>query len=190
MAMRSGYASLAEEVIDTKRKREWLLQSLRTHLIPALVQRGFASVSPLPHGPIDREYKATFPLGSFVRKRAGSIDFIQIQMAPYRADYFRMNAGVRSSEGLATENGCQVFDPSRAVWSLRFEMLARPRLWWFWPWSWFTVRTWFGQPASAHYDRLAMRVAGYLPELHLAFEQNHLGPHLRRVWIPASTPKE
>ena len=186
MAMRFRYASLAEEVIDVKRKREWLLQSLRAHVIPALVQQGFTSVVEILHGPIDREYKMTFPFDPFIRRRGDSIDFVEIQLAPYRADYFRMNAGVSSSQALGIKNGHSVFDSTNAQWSRRFEMLARPKLWWFCSWSWFTARTWPRQPAPADYDRLATRVAGYLPELQLAFEQDHLGPHLRRSWIPLS----
>ena len=171
---------------DVQRKREWLLQSLRTHLAPALVQQGFVSMVQLSHGPVDREYRETFPLNPFLRRRGHSIDFVEVQLAPYRADYFRINAGVRSTEGLVAEGSQPAFDASLARWSERYEMLSRPELWWFWSWSWFTARTWPRQSAPADYDKLAIRVAGYLPELQLAFEQDHLGPHLRRSWIPPS----
>ena len=184
MASRFRYASLAEEVIDVKKKRAWLVQSLSTHLAPALVQQGFISMVDVMRGPVDREYKQTFPLEPFVRRRGNSVDFIEIQLAPYRADYLRINAGVGSTEGLLTENGHPVFDSSKARWSQRFEMLARPKLCWFWSWSWFTVRKRFRQSLAADYDSLVMRVVGYLPELHFAFEKDQLGPHLRRAWIP------
>ena len=190
MAMKLKYASLAEEVIDVKRKREWLLQSLKTHLAPALVQQGFISMAEGLHGPVDREYRATFPLAPFIRRREHSFDFIEIQLAPYRADYFRINAGVGSTEGRVTEDGHPAFDLSQARWSQRFEMLARPKLCWFWSWSWFTVRKWSRQSQAADYDSLAMRVVGYLPELYLALEKDQLGSHLRRAWIPSSMARK
>jgi len=190
MATKLRYASPTEEAADVRLKRKALLHSLRTHLIPVLVQQGFESISKISHGAVDREYKETFPFGSFVRNRQCSVDFIEIQMAPHRADFFRINAGRRSSNGLVTENSDPASDALLGTWTRKFEMLARPKLWGFWWWSWFTVRTWFRDPGPADYDKLAMRVAGYLAELELAFERDQLGPHLRRAWIPPAISKK
>jgi hypothetical protein len=63
-------------------------------------------------------------------------------------------------------------------------MYASPR-WWAWGWGWFSLRFWlFRKPVQAEYDELALRVAGFLPEIDLALREDRLGPHMRRVVIP------
>jgi hypothetical protein len=36
-------------------------------------------------------------------------------------------------------------------------------------------------PKQADYDKLALRVAGFVPELELALREDRLGPHMRRL---------
>lgn len=63
-----------------------------------------------------------------------------------------------------------------------YEMYASPR-WW----TWFSVRKWPWQsPVQGDYDKLAERVAGFVPELEMALLESRLGPHMRHVVIPTS----
>jgi hypothetical protein len=39
----------------------------------------------------------------------------------------------------------------------------------------------FRSPVQADYEKLALRVAGLLPELELALREGKLGPHMRRL---------
>ena len=167
-----------------KRKRDWLLRSLGDHVVPVFVQHGFTSVPLVFQGAMSREYKETFPPCHFIRSRENQIDFVEIQLAPYRADYFRINAGIRSIEGLVEMSGHQALDRALALWVERFEMLANPRFWQFWWWSWFTVRTWFREPTEISYGRLARRVAGYFSEVEMALHHKQVGRHMRRALIP------
>jgi hypothetical protein len=41
---------------------------------------------------------------------------------------------------------------------------------------------------QADYDKLVLRVAGFLPELELALREGNLGPHMRRIVIPHPVP--
>jgi hypothetical protein len=48
--------------------------------------------------------------------------------------------------------------------------------------SWFSVRRWPWQTAVREdYERLALRVLGFVPELELALREARIGPHVRRM---------
>jgi hypothetical protein len=50
------------------------------------------------------------------------------------------------------------------------------------PGGWFSLwLRWLGSPKQADYDKLALRVAGLVPEIELALSEDKLGPHMRRV---------
>jgi len=59
----------------------------------------------------------------------------------------------------------------------QFEMYASQR------WRmWFSLRFWrFRTPTQSGYDKLALRVAGLLPEVELALRKGKLGPRMRKI---------
>ena len=70
-------------------------------------------------------------------------------------------------------------------WLNEYFVLCASR-WWR---SWFSVRKWPHQsPTPDAYEKLAMRVAGLVPELEVALREGQLGPHMRRVVIPRPVP--
>src|SRR5262245_44392098 len=79
--------------------RRWLLASLRKHMLPALIERGFA-VAPLVLSEPDRELQVQQPLGRLTRPRAGGVDHVQIELAPYTRPAFRLSAGAAPKEGV------------------------------------------------------------------------------------------
>lgn len=161
------------KAILAAQERKWLLKSIESHLLPAFIQRGFTqeprkALNP----PIDRRYSLAFPLSNRVRIRESVTETVTIQLAPYRLNAFRINATTRPKE-----DGTRPF--------VRFEMYAFPRFFMFGWWSWFCVRPRpFRSSTQEDYDRLALRVAEYIPELDMALREGKLGPHLRRVVIP------
>jgi hypothetical protein len=171
-----------------RRRREWLIQSIRSHLLPVFFQHGFV-VAPLtggPPDPDDRKYLDIFPLGELRRARPGvGVDLIRIQFAAYRRAAFRIHAGVALSEGRMWAN--EFFETHARPWlrpSLR-ALKVEPLGVWFslWPRS-------FRSAAKADYEKLVARVAGYVPEIELALREGQLGPHIRRVVFerPAHNP--
>lgn len=166
--------------LKARQRLDWLIQSLRAHLVPALMKQGFELRPPEVHrGPVDREYVLSFPpWGRLIRAREGGVDLVEIQLAPYRDAAFRINACAVPKEGMITCGGHRTAEELDAGGLHdHFEMYACPRLWmyffvWRWPWR---------SPTLADYDKLALRVAGYVPELELALREGRLGPHMRKV---------
>lgn len=168
-----------------KEHRNLLTQGIRAHLVPALLRQGFETVPRMRHGPTDRESELSFPLEQLIRAREAGVDLIEIQFAPYRRAAFRINAGVAPKEGMMTVTGLWPAEEVCVHWLNEFfEMYASPR-WrsWFSLWFW-RLRT----PVQSDYDRLALRVAGFLPEVELALSEGKLGPHMRRIVIPRRAP--
>jgi len=51
--------------------------------------------------------------------------------------------------------------------------------------TWFSLWFWrFRTPVQSDYDKLVLRVTGFLPEVDLALREGKLGPHMRHVVIP------
>jgi len=164
-----------------RQRRDWLVESIRTYLLPALVDRGFEAAPRLNRGLVDREYTVSLPLGRLLRERESRLELAEIQFAPYGRAAFRINAGVPPKEGIATFTGRLAPEELDAGGlPYHFEMYAWPR------WSiWFSVWRWPGRSLSqANYDKLAIRVASFVPELELALREGSLGPHIRKVVIP------
>jgi hypothetical protein len=64
------------------------------------------------------------------------------------------------------------------------EMYACPR--WF---KFFSLWLYYlRSPKQADYDKLALRVAGIVPELELALREDRLGPHMRRLVFITNLP--
>src|SRR5581483_3024158 len=160
------------KVMHAAQVRKWLLRSIELHLLPAFVQQGFTQEPQNAHEPpIDRRRTLAFPLNDLVRMRESAVDTVRIQFAPYRFNAFRINATTRPKK----DDGWPIS---------RFEMYAFPRLFALWWWSWFSVNRWpFRAPNQADYEKLALRVAGYVAELEVALHEGRLGPHLRHVVI-------
>ena len=180
--------------LKTKEHREWLTQSVRTHLVPALAKQGF-EVTPLIHRtPVDREFDLSFPgWGRLIRVREPGVDLVEIQLATHRRAAFRINAGVAPRGGLMTLTGYRPAEEVAVHWlNEHFETHARP---WLRPGlramgleplgAWFSLWHWpCRSPTQSDYDKLALRVAGLLPEVDLALREGKLGPHMRRIVIP------
>jgi hypothetical protein len=171
---------------SNEQPRHLLIKSLRAHLLPVLIKQGF-EVAPLVHsGPVDREFTLTLPLGRLRRYREAVVDLVEIQFKTYRRPAFRINAGVAPKDGLMTYTGHRAGVEELDASGLpdHFEMYACPR-WWIW----FSLWLWrFRSPVQAQYDRLALRVAGFVPELELVLREGRLGPHMRRIMIPWPAP--
>ncbi len=106
------------------------------------------------------------------------MDLIEIQFAPRRRAAFRINVGIAPKEGMMTLTGHWRAEDVHVHWLKEFfEMYALTR----WR-TWFSVRHRLYRPRTqSDYDKLALRVAGLVPELELALRAGKLGPHMRRV---------
>src|SRR5215475_5784822 len=162
-----------------RKHRDLLLESVRIHILPVFIQRGF-SITPQAHsGPFDRKSVNTFPFGLLRRARPdGGLDLVEIQFMTHQRAAFRINACAVPREGMMTLGG------HRAAGELQagglhdhFEMYASSR------WRvWFSLLFWrLRTPIQSDYDRLALRVAGLLPEIEVALSAGKSGPHIRRI---------
>jgi hypothetical protein len=182
--MTMSYRSSKNRRTSVKERRGWLIQSLQTHLLPVLLEQGFAvapAVAPGHSGPVERELVLALPLGRLVRHREGGVDLIEIDFRKYRRAAFRIAAGVAPKEGLMTLTGHWPAEDIHVGWLNEFYvMYALPR----WRVSFFTWHWPYQSPTQGDYQRLAQRVAGFVPELELALREGGLGPHMRRFLIP------
>jgi hypothetical protein len=165
-----------------RKHRDLLVESVRTHILPVFVQQGFA-LTPRVHGsPQDRKSAGAFPFERLRRARPdGTVDLVEIQFMTYQRAAFRINACSVPKEGIMTLGGHRTSEELDAGGLHdHVEMYACPR------WRiWFSLRFWhFRMPVHSDYDKLALRVAGYLPEIELALREGKLGPHMRRIVIP------
>jgi hypothetical protein len=185
-----NYRSSKNVLKSVKQRRDWLIQSLRTHLLPVLIEQGFAvapAVATGRSGPVDRELALALPLGRLVRHRERGVDLIEIDFRKYRRAAFRIAAGVAPTEGLMTVTGHWAAEDVYVGWLNEFYvMYALPR--WqvpFFAWHWT-----YQSPIQGNYEKLAQRVAGFVPELELALREGGLGPHVRRFLIPRSVIRQ
>jgi hypothetical protein len=177
-----------------RKHKDLLVESVRTHLLPAFIQRGFTVAPSVRDKPTDRKYAGTFPFGQLRRTRPdGGVDVVEIQFSTYQRAAFRINAGVAPKDGLVTLIGHRPVEEV-AVHGLKeyFETHARP---WLRPGlralgleplgEWFSLLFWrLRSPKQAEYDTLAVQVAALAPEIELALSEGKLGPHIRKVVIP------
>jgi hypothetical protein len=185
-----SYRSSKSALKSVKGRRDRLIQSLRTHLLPALIEREFAvapAVAPGHSGPVDRELVQTLPLGRLIRHREGRVDLIEIDFRTYRRGAFRIAAGVAPKEGLMTLTGHWAAKELYVGWLNEFYvMYALPR----WQVSFFAWHWPYQSPTQGDYEKLAQRVTGFVPELELALREGKLGPHMRRFLIPRPNIKQ
>jgi len=165
-----------------RQARNWLIESLRMHLLPLLTQQGFET-APLAHrGPVDRELVLSLPLGRLRRVReGGAVDLVEIQFARYRRAAFRIMVGVAPKEGLVTFTGHWAAEDVYVSWLNEFFLMSASR----WRKAWFSVWHWPHQSVTErNYERVALQAASLVPEVELALREGRLGPHMRRVVIP------
>lgn len=164
-----------------KQHRRVMLERVRLHVLPPLMQKGFSVTKRASDSNI-------FPLGHLRRNRPdGTADLLEIQFMTYQRAAFRINACAVPKEGVMTLGGLRFADELEAGGLHdHFEMYASPRFR-----RWFSLRFWrLRRPSEADYDKLARSVAEMLPELELALARGELGPHVRRVTYSFATPKE
>jgi hypothetical protein len=179
---------------ELRKHKDLVVESVRTHLLPAFIQRGFTVAPSVRDRPTDRKSAGTFPIGQLRRSRPdGRVDVVEIQFSTYQRAAFRINAGVAPKDGLVTLTGHRPVEEIAVHWlNEYFETHARP---WLRPGlralgleplgEWFSLPFWhFRSPNQADYDTLAARVAGLVPEIELALSEGKLGPHIRKVVIP------
>jgi hypothetical protein len=183
---------------EAKRRKDLLVESVRTHLLPALTQRGFEAAQ-LVHGePAERKSVGIFPFGLLRRARSdGGVDLVEIQFMTYQRAAFRINACAVPKEGMMTAFGHQTAEELFAGGLHdHFETHARP---WLRPalrvlrveplGEWFSVWHWPLRSPKVNYDKLAIRVVHILPELELALSEGKLGPHIRRLQFQPLPPE-
>ncbi|HZR28348.1 MAG TPA: hypothetical protein VFA71_06175 [Terriglobales bacterium] len=180
---------------ELRKHKDLLIESVRTHLPPAFIQRGFAVVSRVRQEPADRKSVGTFPFELLRRARPdGAVDLVEIQFATYQRAAFRINACAVLKEGMMTLGGHRSVEELHAG-GLHDHLQIHAR-----PWlrpslralgleplgAWFSLPLWwFRSPLQANYDKLALRVASFLPEIELALREGKLGPHMRQIVFPA-----
>lgn len=186
MALKERLQARRAKEYTLREHKDLLLQSVQTHVLPVFIQQGF-SVNPRAHSdPVIRKSADTFPFELRRVRPDGRVDLVEIQFMTYQRAAFRINAGVAPKEGMMTVTGHWPAEKVCIHWlSEFFEMYASSR-WrsWFSLWFW-RLRT----PRQSDYDKLAVRVAGFLPEVELALREYKLGPHMRRVVVPKSTAR-
>jgi hypothetical protein len=169
---------------EAKRRRDLLEESVRTHLLPALIKQGF---EPAPivalSGPVYPEFLRSFPSwGKLIRVREEVVDLVKIQFSTYGRAAFRINACAVPKGGMMTPAGYRTAEECVELGVCDLEMCAHPR--WFIFFSFFSLFSqgfWrFRSPVRSDYEKLALHVAGLFPELELALRDGKLGPHLRR----------
>jgi hypothetical protein len=185
------------------RRKDLLVESVRTHLLPALTQRGFEDAQLEHKDQAERKTAGTFPFGLLRRARPdGGLDLVEIQFMTYQRPAFRINATAAPKEGMMTAGGHRTAGELQAGGLHdHFETHARP---WLrlglralgleslgaWLGAWFSVSHLpLRSPTRADYDKLAIRVVGILPELELALREGNLGPHMRRVEFKPLPPE-
>jgi len=180
------YTSLKQKAKATNERRELLIGSLRTHLLPVFLKEGF-EVAPLPgRGPIDRELVLSLPLGRLRRLRGAGIDLIEVDFAKYRRAAFRIAAGIAPKEGMMTYTGHWPAEDVFVGWLNEFFMMYASPHWRRWFSVWHRPHR---SPTQSDYDKLAEQVVGYVPELELALREGRLGPHVQRIVIPRPVPQ-
>lgn len=184
---------------EPKRRRALLEESVRTHVVPALIKLGFEPAPPRSQGePEDRKYSGCFPSwGRLIRRREPIVDQVQIQFSTYGRAAFRINAAAVPQDGMMTFGGRRAAEECLALGVHDLETHARP---WLRPvlralrmeplGAWFSLwRLPLGSPTPADYDKLALRTVEILPELELALREGKTGPHMRR-WEMKPLPPE
>jgi hypothetical protein len=181
----------------TKTRRKWLIDAVRTYVVPAIMAHGFQSAPARPSPPpVDREYRVSFPdWGRFVRDRDSVVDILEVQFASYGRAAFRVSAGTMPKTGLTTWAGHRAPDETGVHYLEEwYESDARPWLksgrWTFYLpplGSWYSVwpRPWRAI-TEEDYAHLARSAGGQIGDIDIALRNKQVGRNLRRVSLPWS----
>jgi len=182
---------------EAKRRKDLLVESVRTHLVPAFVRQGFAfAPRQVDPGAVERKAVGISPFGQLQRARPdGKTDLVEIQFMTYQRAAFRINACAVPKEGMMTLSGHRTAEECIALGVKDLYSHARP---WLRPplralrleplGEWFSVWHWpFRALTKGDYDKLAMKAVGILPELESALRAGELGPHMRRLVMKPRT---
>lgn len=92
---------------ESKRRRALVEESVRTHVVPALIKLGFEPAPPRSRDePYDRKHSGCFPTwGQFARARGSIVDKVEIQFSTYGRAAFRINATAVPKSGMITAGG-------------------------------------------------------------------------------------
>jgi hypothetical protein len=182
VTLESSVQSLMAKEHKLRKHREFLLEGVRTHILPVFIQQQFAVIPRVHSASVDEKSVDIFPFGRMRRpKTDGGVDLVEIQFMTYGRAAFRINARAVRTDEITTVGGHRAAVEFEAGGLHdHFEMYAYPRLW-----LWFSLRFWrFRTPVQSRYDRLALQVAGFLPEIELALRDDKLGPHVRKIVFP------
>lgn len=166
------------------RERHWLVNAIRSQLIPQFIARGF-KLEPFPKSKgeaRDREVVLAFPFGRLRRSVASGFEQVEIQLAPRGRAAFRLNFGLIPTDGIDGILGHIVADKV-TVHSLseRFALYSCPRF------SLnFLVRRWIWskrERTEDEYRALVARVVDLLPEVEDALKGGKIGRHIRHTVI-------
>lgn len=164
---------------NLRRHRTLLLESVRTHVLPGFVERGFRSTDLAANAP---EHRDSFPLGHLRRPRPdGGVDLVEIQFKSHGRAAFRINACAVPREGMMTVTGWRSPNELEAGGLHdRFELYASP------VWRrWFSLRFWWWRtPVAGSYKRLAIKTAAIVSEVDLLLTDGKLGPHVKEIRYP------
>jgi hypothetical protein len=185
MALKDKLQARRTKERKLRKHKDLLLQSVRAHILPFFPQHGFAVTTRAHLDLGDRKYADTFPFELRRVRPDGGIDLVEIQFMTYQRAAFRINVCQVPKEGMMTLGGHRKpMELHAGGLHDHFEMYASPR----WR-SWFSLWLWrFRTPSKSDYDKLALRVAGFLAEVELALREGKLGPHMRRVVMPRLAP--
>src|SRR5258708_12541935 len=90
-----------------RKHRELLIESVRRHVLPAIIQQGF-TVAPrrVQQGPVDRKSVGIYPFEQMQRARPdGGVDLVGIQFMTYQRAAFLINACAVLKEEQITPSG-------------------------------------------------------------------------------------
>ena len=160
------------------KSRRWLSDSIRKHLIPAFLHRGFHLVPLNGHDAERGEIRSIFPFGRLRRETVGGYEMIEIQFDKHGRAAFRLNIGVAPTAGIEHAAGpvaqediwMHFLDRYGEVY--HFPLLRR----------WFSLWCWERRTATeSDFDALVKGVAELVPELERALSSGRNTRHVR--WV-------
>jgi len=197
MSFQSKLAARRSREQDRKKRKSFLVESVRKLLLPELIQRGFQTWVETQRDPENPKYRGSFPFPRLVRFRESATDQVQIQFSSYQRAAFRINACAVPKEGMMTVGGYKTAEEAVALGVHNLMTHARP---WLRPamrklgleplGEWFSVWRWpYQSVTQSDYERLVQRAVDVLPELEAALRGGKLGPCVRRIEMRPLPPE-
>lgn len=157
---------------------DWLTESIRAILIPALERRGCHAV-PLTPEETRSEIGVAFPFGRLCRAGPTGMEIVEVQFDKHGRAAFRLNLGIAPPTGI--QHAVAGFIPKENVWVQfldHYYVLTERSL----------LREWFspsrplaGTATRPGIETLVSRVVGLLGEVEALFRNGRRGPHVREV---------